>query len=514
MEIQGNMNNLNWIAGGWSLGGSIAFAIGGQLSDYFGRKGVVLAGQVLLLVGHLLGATAQTFNQLIAAMVILGAGAGLVFVIYPGISEMLPNKWRAFGLAITEIFISGIGTFGALIGRRLTADATWRWIFILGDIAGIIALVGTILAYHPPRRVFSDRTKREILSELDYVGLFMYVAGMTFLLLGLGWPGSGVPWRSAKVIITIIVGGVVLILTAVWDFSGIPRRPLFAPRLFRNFRGYASLLIINCSSGLAHIALTSLVPQQIQLVFTSDPTTAGWYNVPSGVGSSIGGIVIGGLVARMGHVPIQLAVANIIQAVCCGLLSIVTPQRVAEALVLHAFANLPFLWTLIVCYATAGVHVPHRDIGLAYGLLGATRYLGGAVGSTVLNTILRTEAAFKVPERVIEAVRPFGIPASKVNDLIAVINQAPPDNVTDFPLNVQDAAITAIRWGYSDAFKYVWYTSVPFFVVACIVSPFVQDPSPYFTNHTAVTMGKPQAQQAREQIAKHEKAGIAHTSQP
>lgn len=53
-EMQGNVNNLNWIAGGWYLSGSIAFAIGGQLSDYFGRKGVVLAGQALLLVGHLL----------------------------------------------------------------------------------------------------------------------------------------------------------------------------------------------------------------------------------------------------------------------------------------------------------------------------------------------------------------------------------------------------------------------------------------------------------------------------
>ncbi|KHO00504.1 trichothecene efflux pump [Metarhizium album ARSEF 1941] len=143
-EMQGNVNNLNWIAGGWYLSGSIAFAMGGQLSDYFGRKGVVLAGQALLLVGHLVGALAQTFNQLIAAMVIIGAGTGLVFVVVTN-SNM-----------------------------------------IVGDISGAVALVGTVFAYHPPRQVYIDRTKKDILLELDYVGLLMYTASISLLFLNLG----------------------------------------------------------------------------------------------------------------------------------------------------------------------------------------------------------------------------------------------------------------------------------------------------------------------------------------
>ena len=78
--MQGTTNNVNWLAGGWSLSGSVAFAVAGQLSDYLGRKQVVLTGQALLLIGHLVGATAQSLNQIIAAMVILGAGTGIVFV--------------------------------------------------------------------------------------------------------------------------------------------------------------------------------------------------------------------------------------------------------------------------------------------------------------------------------------------------------------------------------------------------------------------------------------------------
>ena len=80
LELQGTTTNVNWMASGWSLSGSISFAIAGQLSDYFGRKHILMFGQGLLIVGHIVGATARTVNQGIAAMVILGAGTGTTFV--------------------------------------------------------------------------------------------------------------------------------------------------------------------------------------------------------------------------------------------------------------------------------------------------------------------------------------------------------------------------------------------------------------------------------------------------
>ena len=76
MELQGSTLNVNWMASGWSLAGSVSFAIAGQLSDYFGRRYILIFGQVLLVIGHIVGATAQTVNQGIAAMVILGFGTG------------------------------------------------------------------------------------------------------------------------------------------------------------------------------------------------------------------------------------------------------------------------------------------------------------------------------------------------------------------------------------------------------------------------------------------------------
>ncbi|KAH8691682.1 putative siderophore iron transporter, partial [Talaromyces proteolyticus] len=486
LKLQGNTNNVNWLAGGWSLSGSVAFAIAGQLSDYMGRKQVVFTGQVLLLIGHLVGATAQGLNQIIAAMVIIGAGTGIVFVIYASISEILPNRWRPFGIASPEFLLCVVGSFGPVMARKLTQSVTWRWVFIIGEITGLIATAGTLIFYKPPSRTFQDRTKIQVLYELDYLGIFLYAAGVTLFLLGLGWPGITYPWKSAAVITPITLGGIFFLCTFVWDFSGRVGRPLFPYRLMSKFPEFTSLLIINFSSGLAHIALANFVPQQIQLVFTSDPTLAGWFNIPAGLGTFIGGFVLGSLAPKFKHFPLQLLIANAIQALGCGLLAIATPNRIPAGLIIQGIANAPFAWTLVLSYTTVGLHVPQRDIGLALGLLGASRYLGGAIGSTLFNTILRARASESIPLRVLAAVERFNLPLSRVDGLIVALSSSNATSLATYPANVVAAGTLAIRWAYSDSLAYVWYASIPFCVIACLACLFVRDPSPYLTNHTAV----------------------------
>lgn len=47
----GDTENIIWIPGGWSVASAVAFSIAGGLSDVFGRRWVLMAGQLLTLVG-------------------------------------------------------------------------------------------------------------------------------------------------------------------------------------------------------------------------------------------------------------------------------------------------------------------------------------------------------------------------------------------------------------------------------------------------------------------------------
>lgn len=108
----GDTTNITWMVGAWSIASSIFFSLAGSLSDVFGRRWLIIAGNVVSLVGavrslqnspifkystdlcQIAGATAQSVGAVIAGMTLLGAGCGLIFVAYAGIPELLPNKWR------------------------------------------------------------------------------------------------------------------------------------------------------------------------------------------------------------------------------------------------------------------------------------------------------------------------------------------------------------------------------------------------------------------------------------
>lgn len=46
-----DMDNIAWIPGGWSVASAVSFAIAGGLSDIFGRRYVLIGGQVVVLIG-------------------------------------------------------------------------------------------------------------------------------------------------------------------------------------------------------------------------------------------------------------------------------------------------------------------------------------------------------------------------------------------------------------------------------------------------------------------------------
>lgn len=424
---------------------------------------------------------------------------------------MLPIKYRSIGLGLTELELLPFSTFGPLISRKLVEHATWRWVFYLGIITAVFSFVGTFIFYNPPSHPFRDRTYKQIFLELDYVGIFFYASGLTIFLLGLGWAGAQHPWNSAAVIAPIVIGFCLFVCSFAWDFSGRPVRPIFPLRLLRQWREYTFLLVIIFVVGLVYISITALIPEQFSYMYTNDATKAGLYNIPAGFGGSIGGSVLGALTYKIKHVRWQLVIGCIIQTIFTGLLALATPNTLGMTIAFGGLANIPFGWILISkslprqtqsqlvldrlthkpdCYVTASIHIEQRNIGLAYGWIGAFRFVGGAVGTTIFSTILNNKAASAIGPRVAKAVIPLGYPGADIPKLLTALSSGVPAALKGIPTDVVAAAAEAIKWGYSDAFRVTFLASIPFGVIATILAFFVRDPSPYFTNRIAVTLEK------------------------
>ncbi|KZL67265.1 major facilitator superfamily transporter [Colletotrichum tofieldiae] len=494
----GGQGQLAWVVGSWSLSTACSFSLAGPLSDVFGRRILVLGGQLVVAIGCIAATAAQNISTLIAAETLIGLGTGFVFVSYAGVPEMLPNKWRSLGLGILE---SGIavpwGILSVLLGNALFKYASWRWIFGIGIIIESIALVGTWFSYYPtprPRGDF-DKSRMQQLQDVDWIGLVLFTSGLAVALIGLTWGGTPTyPWNSVGAIAPIVVGFAVLALGFVYDFI-VAARPMFPLKLFVMFRRFSVLLVVLFVSGMNFHAMSALLPQGFLYMFTTDGIKIGALSLPNTLMIGFTGVLAPLIAHKVGYIKWQLVIGMAFQAVFIGAsaATVYPNQKFAYAFV-PAIGVPMFVWVTILSYAIASLHVPHSNLGVAMGLLGTFRSGGGAVGNAIFNTIFQEKFREFAGEEVSSAAINNGLNPADLGLIIPAaieFNMGNPRallNVPGITPEIQEALRTAVRAGAGHAFKIVFYVTIPFSVVALLCTFFVEDPTAYMTNHIQSAM--------------------------
>lgn len=121
-----------------------------------------------------------------------------------------------------------------------------------------------------------------------------------------------------------------------------------------------------------------------------------------------------------------------------------------------------------------------QDIGLATGVLGSLRALGGAIAQAVYVSVLNNEVAKNIPKYVGAAASAAGLPESSLSSLLEAVSSGSSlqgiDGVTD---SVVTASLTARKVAYSESFRIVFICTIPFSVLLIISSCFV----PSMRNH-------------------------------
>ena len=100
---------------------------GGELVDRFGARRLALSGLALFAVGALGGALVSSFDQLLVARIVQGAGAGLVSpAALAGAVSGFPPERRGAALGIWGASAGMSNLLGPLLGGLLTVAFGWR----------------------------------------------------------------------------------------------------------------------------------------------------------------------------------------------------------------------------------------------------------------------------------------------------------------------------------------------------------------------------------------------------
>ncbi|KAJ6276549.1 hypothetical protein J3E71DRAFT_187054 [Bipolaris maydis] len=247
-DLGGNATQSFWVGASYLLSMCLAQPLISRLTDVFILKSLALASIMMLGIGSLLCESANGLPLLLTGRTVQGLGAGGLTVLSYAVhvdtnKSSVPKSSSGLKfLAAISISVAAGTICGPFIGAVLSNSHEWRWIFRLNIpmciVLGVLVyndgnVPGQFTSTTEPEgstRNNSDVPNAEPitknLSDLDFVGIVLFLTSIAPLLVGLSFAGSLYRWDEWQVIVPITAGGVLLLLLIVkelWPTSAFFR---------------------------------------------------------------------------------------------------------------------------------------------------------------------------------------------------------------------------------------------------------------------------------------------------
>ncbi|KAI7870012.1 major facilitator superfamily domain-containing protein [Spinellus fusiger] len=447
------MDIVAWVATAYILPFDAFQPLFAKFSDIFGRKWILISGIGLFLVGSVLCGASQSMPMLIASRAIAGIGAASIFsMVFIVISDLVPLEQRGSYQGIINAVFALSSVFGPLIGGGFTDYVTWRWNFYINLPIGAIAMAMLVvfLDLPTPKENFKEKLRR-----VDYMGTLIVLVSTTLFLLAMNFGGQTFPWKSAAVIVPLVLT-VPLIGLLVYVEGRFVKEPLMPPRLFK-IRTVVCILTSNWFFGIVFYTFVYFLPVFFQVVRDDSAIWSGIRLIPMQMIACAVSSVVGVFISKTGIYKPLLITGMAILTVCAGLLSLLDENtdfsRIYGFTIIGGI-GLGFLFASNIIGLQASVEP--QDIAVVTGLGNFSRILGGALGvaisSAILNSSLTSDLPLHLPPDQVymvissaEYIR-HGLPAQYVDATIAV---------------------------YVAAFRLVWYVAVPMCGIGFIATLFI-----------------------------------------
>ena len=372
-ELGASASEKLWIMNAYALVVAGLLPGCGTLGDRVGHKRMFVTGLAVFGMASLVAAFSPTAALLIGGRALLAVGAAMMMPATLSIIRLTfsDERERAMAIGLWGAVASGGAAVGPLIGGVLLEYFWWGSVFLINVPVAVAALVAAL--------VFIPRSEGRSDVRWDLPGSLLILVGLVGLAFAIKEVAMEAPSLPAAAIGALALG---------W-FARRQRgsaAPLIDFSLFDN-RGFRVAVVAALVSAFSVIGLALVLSQRLQLVLGYSPLHAALVLLPSSVLAFIGGPLSGWLTPRYGADRViagalvlgGLGVAGLFMAANASLV----PQLICLALFgLGAGASLAAASDAIMS------HAPPERAGMAASIEEVAIELGGAVGITVLGSIL------------------------------------------------------------------------------------------------------------------------------
>ncbi|MGE0005935.1 MAG: MDR family MFS transporter [Parvibaculaceae bacterium] len=374
-------DRMSWIQTAYLIAEIIAIPLTGLFIRTLGLKRTFVLALTVFTLASLACAASFDFASLIAARLVQGfAGGVLIPLVFAAIFLLFPPRNHPLATTLAGVVAVLAPTLGPVVGGWITETTSWHWLFLINVLPGIVAAAGALAGF--------GREPRDIagLRRLDWLCLLCLAGALAAFETALKQaPADG--WTSGTVLgllaATIVLGGFFVRRASAGGAAAVNVRLLAR-------RNFAAGCVLSFALGISLFGMLYLMPVFLAFVRGHGPLRIGEIMLVTGA-------------AQLLMAPLAVQLDKQVDARWLTVLGF-TVFALGLGLSIHQSVDTDYnemFWPQVVRGAAVMLCLlaPTRialgglgrdEIGDGSSLFNMMRNLGGAIGISLIDTIMFT----------------------------------------------------------------------------------------------------------------------------
>ena len=364
---------ISWVLTGYTIVMAALVVAAGRIGDRTGRRRLFMLGTAAYAAGSALAAASGVLWMLVAARVLQGLGAALVFPSSLGLMLVAwPATRRTQGISLWIMIGALAGALGPTVGGAIVAGPGWRAAFLMNVVIGVVVLVRA-------PKVLVDTARKEDAELPDPVGtlLLALTLGLTTLLIVQARPWGLDDPRIILAAVIVVVGVPALVARSTSHPAPAIDLDLLGLRSFRAALATSTFL------AMALVANFVIMAQFLADVWGFSTLEAGLAITPFPVTASLVSLFCDRLSSRYGH---RALIVGGLATMIVGLAWLAAFVTADQNYWISFFPAMVLLgsggWGLAVTLTNSAPvgDMTDENFGVGTGLLMTSRQVGGILG--------------------------------------------------------------------------------------------------------------------------------------
>ncbi|MET9382533.1 MFS transporter [Streptomyces sp. NPDC002928] len=402
-DLHASTADLQWVTNAYLLALAAALILGGKLGDRLGRRTFYMIGVAGFTAASVAIGLSGSIGGVIAFRAVQGFFGALLM---PNTLGMLRAAFppKKFGMAVgIWAMVSSVSTaLGPIVGGLLVEHVSWESVFYINAPVGVIALVVSALVL--PQSKNSTGHHR-----FDVPGVVLLALGMLVVVFGVV-KGETWGWSSGSTLGTLTTGIVILVVFG-WYETRI-EHPLLPMRLFRS-PALTIGTIITAVNFFALLGVIFFVMLYLQNVRGFTPVEAGVRTLPLSLASVIASPIGAQLTEKYGA-RLSMPLGMLLQA-GAAFAMLGWGVHSSYSALWPPFIALGLGVGMVMAASSDAIvgNAPVKDAGVAGGLQATSLQIGGALGTSVLISLISSKVGSTLTGELTDA----GVPARMAKGL-------------------------------------------------------------------------------------------------